>query len=202
MRLGKDLIGKPIITIDEGRHIGKVKDIYLDDNLYWMTGVFLGKEGILRRKENLIPRESVVVFGIDAILIKDSTTLTDSRETNIDDWQKLNDLRGRAIDTPGGTRLAAVGDVILDGEGRITGFSLSKVSIDGPIARNKAISREVVIDNGNVDGVMTIDLGRAEQLGVPEEKEPTPEKVAEVEAEETAEESDEAPMPDSENDTD
>ena len=170
MRLGKDLIGKPIFTIDEGRQIGKVKDIYLDDNLYWMTGIFLGKEGVIRRKENLIPRDRVVVFGIDAILIKGADSVTDSREKDISDWQKLHSLSGRAIDTPGGTRLAAVGDVILDGEGRITGFSLSKVSIEGPIARNKAISREVIIDNGNKDGVMTIDLGRAEQLGVPEEK--------------------------------
>ena len=170
MRLGKDLKGKPIYTIDEGRKVGEVKDIYLDDNLYWMTGIFLGKEGLLRRKENLIPRESVVVFGIDAILIKDDTTITDSREKDISDWQRLSDLRGRSIDTPGHTRLAAVGDVMLDEGGRIYGFMLSKVSIDGPIAKNKAIPREVIIDNGNVDGVMTIDLSRAEQLGFPQEK--------------------------------
>jgi len=182
MRLGNDLKGKPIFTIDDGRQVGKVKDIYLDENLYWMTGIYLGREGLLRRKENLIPRESVIVFGVDAILIKNGNTLTDSREKDISDWQKLGDLRGRAIDTPGGTRLATVGDVILDGEGRITGFTLSRVSIDGPIARNKAISREVIIDNGNADGEMTIDLTRAEQLGMPEEKT----AVTETEDDETA----------------
>ena len=170
MRESKYLIGKPIYTIDEGLQIGSVKDIYLDENLYWMTGIFLGKEGMIRRKENLIPRENVLVFGIDAILVKSADSVTDSRELDISSWQKMSSLRGRAIDTPGGTRLAAVGDVVLDGEGRIAGFALTKVLIDGPIARDKEISREVIIDNGNQDGVMTIDLGRAEQLGRPEDK--------------------------------
>jgi len=170
MRLAKDLVGKPIYTIEKGQLLGKVKDIYLDENLYWMTGIYLGREGMFSRKENLIPRNSVAIFGIDAILVRGEDVVTDNRTHDTNGWQKLSKLRGRAIDTPGGTRLAAVGDVILDGEGHITGFALSKVSIDGPIARDKAISREVVIDNGNQDGVMTIDLGRAEQLGLPAEK--------------------------------
>jgi sporulation protein YlmC with PRC-barrel domain len=166
MRLGKDLIGKPIYTISDGRHIGKVKDIYLDRNLYWMTGLHLGREGIIRRKDNLISREQVVVFGVDAILVRDSEAVTDSKAVDIADWLRLADLEGRGIDTPGGTKLAVLGDVILDTEGRITGFSLAKVTVEGPIAQNRAIGREVVIDNGHEDGVMTIDLVKAEQQGV------------------------------------
>lgn len=170
MRLGKDLIGKPIITIDEGRHIGKVKDLYLDQNLYHMTGIHLGKEGLIRRKENLIPRENVVVFGVDAILVESAVSITDSNEIDVESWIKLDDLIGREIDTPGGTKLAVLGDIILDVTGNIIGFALSKVAVDGPIAQTRAVSREVVIDNGNEDGVMTIDLPRAEQLGLPGEK--------------------------------
>mgnify|MGYP001029468416 CR=1 FL=1 len=170
MRLGKDLIGKQIITISDGRHVGKVKDIYLDRNLYWMTGIHLGREGFIRRKDNLIPRDSVVVFGIDAILIKDAAAVTDSNETDISDWIRLNEVDGREVDTPGGTKLANVGDVILDTEGKIIGFSLAKVTVDGPIAENRSIGRDVVIDNGNEDGVMTIDLVKAEQQSGQEEK--------------------------------
>lgn len=166
MRLGKDLIGKPIYTISDGRHIGKAKDIYLDRNLYWMTGIHLGREGLLRRKDTLISRDSVVVFGIDAILIKDAEAVTDSKATDISDWMRLDEIIGREIDTPGGTKLAVIGDVILDTEGKITGFGLSKVTVDGPIAENRSIGRDVVIDNGNEDGVMTIDLVKAEQQGV------------------------------------
>ncbi len=188
MRLGKDLIGKPIITIDEGRHIGKVKDLYVDQNLTQMTGIHLGKEGLIRRKENLIPREKVVVFGVDAVLVVSHTSITDSNEVEIDSWIKLDGLIGREIDTPGGTKRAVLGDIILDITGRVIGFALSKVAVDGPIAETRAISREVVVDNGNEDGVMTIYLTRAEQLGLPDEKDTSLEEAEPVEpAEPTAE---------------
>ncbi len=179
MRLGKDLVNKPVYTISDGRYVGKAKDIYLDRNLYWMTGIHLGREGIIRRKDTLIPRDSVVVFGIDAILIKDNTAVTDSRETDIEDWIRLDDIIGREVDTPGGTKLAVIGDVILDTEGKITGFGLSKVTVDGPIAQNRSIGRDVVIDNGNEDGVMTIDLVKAEQQGVTEKAAEPPAEVEE-----------------------
>ena len=61
MRLGKDLIGKPIISITDGRLLGTVKDIYINDELYWLSGLFLKSEGVIRRKSHLIPREAVVV---------------------------------------------------------------------------------------------------------------------------------------------
>lgn len=166
MRLGKDLVGKPIYSISDGRLLGKAKDIYLDLNLYWMTGIHLNREGLIRRKDVLVPREHVVVFGVDAILVQDSESVTDSKATDISGWMKLDELVGRSVDTPGGTKLAALGDVILDTEGRVTGFSLTKVTVDGPLAQNRAIAREVVIDNGNEDGVMTIDLVKAEQQGL------------------------------------
>lgn len=166
MRLGKDLTDKPIITINDGRHVGKVKDIYLDHDLLRMAGIFLGKEGLLRRKEQLIERENVVVFGVDVILIKNVEVITDSKEIDTKNWVRLDDVQGRDIDTPGGTKLGRIGDVIFNTEGEITGFKLSKVLVDGPIAEAGAISRDVLIDNGNVDGVMTIDLNKAEEQGI------------------------------------
>jgi uncharacterized protein YrrD len=166
MRLGKDLVDKPIITVNDGRHMGKVKDVYLDKDLTMMTGIFLGREGWVRRKDNYIPTTSVVVFGVDAILIENAEAITDSQTTKIEGWLKLSELVGRDIDTPGGTRLGTVGDVILDTEGRILGFSLGRVLVDGPIAQQRAIRRDVLIDNGNEDGAMTIDLLRAERLPI------------------------------------
>jgi hypothetical protein len=46
------------------------------------------------------------------------------------------------------------------------GFSLGRVLVDGPIAQQRAIRRDVLIDNGNEDGAMTIDLLRAERLPI------------------------------------
>ena len=169
MRLGKDIIGKWIVTIDEGRQMGKVKDLLLDPDLAQLNGIYLAREGMFRRKTVYIPRESVVVYGVDAVLIESAESVTESRTNPIDGWVRFSKIVGRPIDTPGGTKLATLGDMILNSEGKITGFSLAKVSVTGPIADNRAIARPAIVDTGNEDGTMTIDLPMAESLGMPTE---------------------------------
>ncbi len=165
MRLGKDLIGKSIISVTDGRLLGVVKDLYINDQLYWLTGIHVGTEGLLKRKNWLIARDSVVVFGIDAILVKNSEVVVEAKDLDeSEDWLRLSKLKGRGVDTPGGTKVGAIGDIILGEEGHISGFALSKVFVEGPIAQKGAIPREALIDTGNDDGVMTIDLPKVEQL--------------------------------------
>jgi len=165
MRLGKDLIGKSIISVTDGRLLGVVKDLYINDQLYWLTGIHVGTEGILKRKTWLISRDSVVVFGIDAILVKNAEVVIEASELpESDAWLRLSKLKGRDVDTPGGTKVGAIGDIVLGEEGHIIGFALSKVFVEGPIAQQGTLPREALIDTGNDDGVMTIDLAKVEQL--------------------------------------
>ncbi|MCA9990376.1 MAG: hypothetical protein KDE29_05180, partial [Anaerolineales bacterium] len=90
--------------------------------------------------------------------------VTDDKETSAArQWLLLDKLQGRMVDTPGGTKVGVVGDVIVDEEARIIGVSLSKVYVEGPIAEQRAVSRTAVVDLGDEDGVMTIDLAKAEQ---------------------------------------
>lgn len=163
MRLGKDLNNKPIFSITDGRHLGNVKDIYVDSDLNQITGVFLGQEGVLRRKSYLIQRPAVVVFGIDAVLVKNSDVVVDEGELEAASaWVRLDKLRGRNIDTPNGTKVANIGDIIIGEEGNLVGFALSKVHVEGPIAEQGAIARSTLIDTGHEDGIMTIDMSKAE----------------------------------------
>ena len=165
MRLGKDLIGKSIISVTDGRLLGAVKDVYINDQLYWLTGIHVGHEGLLKRKSLLIHRDNVVVFGIDAILVKNDAVITGNKELpEFENWLRLSKLRGREVDTPGGTKVGAIGDIILGEEGHITGFTLAKVFVEGPIAQQGMLPREALIDTGNDDGIMTIDLPKVEQL--------------------------------------
>jgi uncharacterized protein YrrD len=164
MRLGKELIGKPIYSMSDGRLLGAVKDLYVDLEFGVLNGIFLGTEGLFSRKTRAIARESIVVFGIDAVLVKDSDVITDSGEQpEVEIWRRREDLNGRGVDTPGGTKVGTVGDVLIDDEARIVGFSLSRVHVAGPIAENKLVLKEAILDNGGVDGVMTIDLAKAER---------------------------------------
>ncbi|MCA9874281.1 MAG: hypothetical protein KC441_11520 [Anaerolineales bacterium] len=164
MRLGKDLTGKPIISITDGRLVGYAKDVYVNQDLYWITGIFTGSEGLISRKSKLIERDDVVVFGIDAILVKNAEVETHNKELDeADKWLRLEKLRGRGVDTPGGTKVGTVGDIIIGEGGEITGFALSRVFVEGPVADKGTLPRSAVIDSGQVDGLMTVDLVKVEQ---------------------------------------
>ena len=163
MRLGKDLQNKPIYSVTDGRLLGTVKDIYLTDNLDQINAVYLGSEGLIKRKHFLITTENVVVFGIDAMLVKNKEVVATEEELPESEmWVRLSKLRGRQIDTTGGTKVASIGDIIIDDHGQITGFALSRVYVEGPVADKGSISRTAVVDTGNEDGMMTIDLALAE----------------------------------------
>ena len=165
MRLGKDLTGKPIISVTDGRLVGYAKDLYTNKDLYWVTGIYTGSEGLIGRKDKLIHRDNIVVFGIDAILVKNADVETDNKDLDeANDWQRLEKLRGRVVDTPGGTKVGTIGDIIIGEEGEVTGFSLSRVHIEGPVADNGTIPRNAVVDTGSVDGGMTIDLQKVENF--------------------------------------
>ena len=178
MRLGKDLVGKQIISVTDGRSLGNAKDIYMNSELTGITGIYLGSEGLIKRKHFLINRSDVVVFGIDAILVRGSdVTGEESEMPEAVAWVRLSKLNKREIDTPGGTKVANIGDIILGEQGDITGFALSRVYVEGPIEKNGTIPRTAVIDTGDADGVMTIDLTRAENPNAVAEEEaiaPTP----------------------------
>ena len=180
MRYGKDFNKKLIISISDGRQIGQVKDLFLDDDLRRLTGIYVGSEGLIRRKTLLIPRDSVVVFGIDAVLVKNSDVIKEAAElTESEHWVRLSNLKGRPIDTPGGTKIGTVGDIIIGEEGNITGLALSKVEVEGPISEKGMVERSTLIDAGSVDGVITIDLTKAEMGTPPPEVSPNPPAVEE-----------------------
>jgi sporulation protein YlmC with PRC-barrel domain len=164
MRLGKDFLDKPIYSITDGRFVGKVKDLYLDSNLERVVGLYLGSEGIFSRKDLLVNRDRITLFGLDATLAADSDIVLDITQVpDIDSWVRRQDLSGRDVNTSGGTRVGVISDILVSDEGAVLGFKLGRTFVEGPITRKQAVAREVVVDTGGADGVMTIDLAQAEQ---------------------------------------
>ncbi|MEZ4592206.1 MAG: hypothetical protein R3D55_13845 [Chloroflexota bacterium] len=53
------------------------RDIYISSDLTDITGIYLGSEGLIKRKHFLITRSDVVVFGIDAILVRTSEVVAE-----------------------------------------------------------------------------------------------------------------------------
>jgi sporulation protein YlmC with PRC-barrel domain len=186
MRPAKDLLNKPIYTIDEGRLLGKVQDLYLDGELTALAGIFLGAHGVFKRRADLILREDVIVFGTDAVLVSDADCITDDQShPEAKTWLLRGKLGERAIGTAGGMKLGKLGDVEIEPTGRVTGLLLSKVLVEGPLAETKRIDRSIVLEP-DADGVVTVDLAALEQLtggagaeepDVPVEKGPPPLRV-------------------------
>ena len=163
MTLCKDLVGKSVVTIDKGQLIGEVKDICFLPDLTALAGIHLGKQGLLRRKSLVIPAEAVMVFGIDVILVENDQALTDDKELpEAAKWLMLDKLEGREVDTVGGTKIGSIGDVVLDENGKIIAFTLSRINVEGPLAQSRLVYAGAIIDYG-LDGAMTIDLSKAEQ---------------------------------------
>jgi len=96
MRLGKDLLNKPIYSLDDGKLLGKVQDLYLDAAAENLLGVYLGAQGLIRRKSELIPTGDVVLFGIDAVLARAGDVVTDdSALSTAKSWMRREKLIGR-----------------------------------------------------------------------------------------------------------
>ena len=164
LRPGQQLIDKPVISLDEGRFLGNLKGLLLNIQLTRIEGLFMGRKGLIKRKTQLIPIEAVSLLGIDAILVKKSSSLTDDEAyLTAKEWIRLNDLQGREVGTPGGTKVAVIGDILLGESSEIVGFGLAKVYVEGPIKENRGIMRSAVVDVGQFDGIMTVNLERAEQ---------------------------------------
>lgn len=175
MRLGKDLLNKPVISIDDGRMLGRVQDLYVDPELNNVAGLYLGSQGLIKRRAQLIDREDIVVFGVDAILARTADVITDDHEyPPAKLWQRREDVTGREVTTPGGTRLGITGDVVVDENGAITAVALSRTFVEGPLAEKRAIDRRFIIDIGGESGHMSADLAAMEAAIPTEKTEPGP----------------------------
>lgn len=167
MPTGKQVQGKPLISLTEGKKVGEVKDLYLDETINHITGVFLGSEGILNRKSMATPRDAIQLMGIDAWLVKESNVVV-APETipNAATFLLLSNLRGREIVTEGGTKIGAVDDVIFNMDGTILGFALNKIEVKGPLADRKTIARSAVSTVGGEKSAMTANMAQAEATDV------------------------------------
>lgn len=163
MFLGKNVIGNLVVDVENGDVLGRVNDLYVDPGLHLVEGLYLGAEGLFAGRVRLIAREAIKVIAQDVVLVHDGDALQTLETTpEAADWLRRDDLQGRRVNTPGGTRVGVIDDVILDDKARILGFALGRTFTKGPIERRRVLPRTAVLDPGDEDDLMTIDLARAE----------------------------------------
>ncbi len=168
MIIGKQHRNKPLISLTDGKHVGEVKDYFLDSKLTTLAAVFTGKEGLLSRKTFAVTRASIKVLGIDVWLVGGPDVVVNfDTVPDHEDLIKFDDVRGRDIATEGGSKIAVVDDVIFDDSGKVLGFALGKVLVPGPLAERKAIHRDAITSCGGDKIPMVAVMTQAESLTIP-----------------------------------
>ena len=78
MKRATDLIGKSIVSADNGQKVGNVADLLLDDDAHRLVGLIV-KQGLLR-SEHILPAEAVQTFGRDTVVCRSASDLIEGRE--------------------------------------------------------------------------------------------------------------------------
>src|SRR5262245_12488405 len=167
MPLIKEFHDRLLISVTDGKKLGELKDVYLDRDVTSMVAVYLGKSGILNRKMLMIELPRVQLFGIDAWFISGSDTVIARDEVEgAESYLLAGDLRGREIQTEGGTKIGTVGDVIVDEKSKVVGFTLDRLQVQGPLAQSRMIARAAITSVGDKHTPMIVSLEQAEKLPV------------------------------------
>lgn len=176
MITAKEIQNKPLISVTDGKKIGDIKDLYLDNELTRVAAVFLGREGLFKPKITIVDRYSIQVCGVDAWLTVGSDVAAALSEgEGAPSVLLTSDLRGREITTEGGTKIGTVGDILLNNNAQVAGVQLDRIYVKGPLAEKRIIPREAVLKpglkatgRGVSDEPMVIDLSKAETIDLPD----------------------------------
>lgn len=161
----KEQQNKDLISISDGRRLGKVRGLYLDKDATEVAAVYLGRKGLIFRQSLAVDEDHIQMYGIDALLVAGSDIVSDPKYIpDSPTFLLASDFWGREIETDGGTKIGTVDDIILDQDAKVSGFVLGKISVEGPIAEREAIARAAVTSLGSEDSPMIVELEKAEEL--------------------------------------
>lgn len=159
----RDLIGKPIVLITNGEIVGKVRDVLIDPDEFVIAALVLPSRPF-RKPTMVLPRAVVQVFGKDVILIKSNEAM--ARDNSLEHVASLlavsAEMKGRAIATEEGVRIGIMDDVIVNPQGKVVAYHLSRVFITGPIAQTKEVPLQatrsigpdlIMVDSAQIEGI-------------------------------------------------
>ena len=142
--LTASLKGKPVVSLTNGEIIAKVETVLINPNTRAVAALSFTKGGLLSRATRLLPAEEIRVWGEDVILVSGPDIFVQEEDlTGYDEYLSVGDqLKGREVVSQDGKRIGILNDVLIDDEGHLVGYDLSKVLIEGPVADSKRISVE------------------------------------------------------------
>ncbi|MCL5734401.1 MAG: PRC-barrel domain-containing protein [Actinobacteria bacterium] len=127
MRRGRDLVGLPVITRDNGTKVGKVEDVILDRACTRVLGLLVDEGGWFS-SARVVPWASILVVGLDAVIIAAEAGVKKASE--VPEMNEVLDrgyvLDGLELETTRGTKLGRIEEFYFDPTtGVVRGFELS-----------------------------------------------------------------------------
>ena len=145
--LVSDLIGVPIISVNDGTKLGSVKDVLIDTDSLKATALLIsgdsGRGGLAFAQ--------VLAFGPDAITVKSAEDIFWASATSPGPARESNDIKGLPVVDASGTHLGNVHDISLYGDrvesievrsGGVLGIGATDTDI--PVKQIRSIGAELV----------------------------------------------------------
>lgn len=146
MLKGREIISLPIITLDNNKQIGEVKNLIYDYDSGLVLGYIVENKGWLR-DARAIAHQDVVNITQDAIFIKKGSDVKKVSEHPVlkEHLNTKIDVLGMRIENPEGSCLGVVQDLVLEGmSGKITGFEVSDGVVQDLLNGRTTIQNETV----------------------------------------------------------
>jgi uncharacterized protein YrrD len=150
-----ELIGKPVISMTNGQNIGSVADIMIDPDKLALSALVTSKGSLLSRKIEAIRAAEVQVWGIHAVLVSDPDVILKGDELyDRDAWMSFSDdLKSRNVVSLDGARLGAIKDILIDRQGKLTAYELSRAfkEVDGleqgriPVEATQSLGQDFLV---------------------------------------------------------
>ena len=157
-----ELIGKSIVSGNNGEHIGKVADVLLDADSHRVVGLVVA--GGVLSSEQVLPYGDVQTLGTDAVIARSATGLITAKE-----WHarpvvatRASSLRRMRVLTASGRAVGDVRDILLDATGMVDALEVSGA---GLLQRRSTVSASPGLTIGSDAVLIPDDLASAEHRG-------------------------------------
>ncbi|CAN5700535.1 hypothetical protein BH24CHL5_BH24CHL5_03020 [soil metagenome] len=155
----RELIGKPVLTLDQATYAGEVRDVLIDPYSSRMIGFTVRGRGLLSPPlVGMLPAGMIAAIGRDAVMISTFDVLVDESEGADTMLAEQDDVIGKEAVSAAGASLGKVSDVILElrgGTATVVGYELaahSGQSLIVPMPEGVAVSGDALVVPQDAEG--------------------------------------------------
>lgn len=165
---GRELIGMPVFSLDNGREVGTVRNLIFHPEHRRVIGFILREGGLLRDPE-VVSFDQVETIGPDTIVLRrESDKVVPSIEVGPVELKESFNLTGRKVITDHGHDLGTIYDLLIEETtGEVMGFDLTQGVIrDASVGKRyvdydhiRQIGNDAVIVHGTALEEITVQKG-------------------------------------------